>query len=81
MCVDADIIGRIINVSSDGHKFGNIDFTKYHRNDLNEFKQDHTVFNMYADSKLAQIMHSAYLQTKFLANLPIIAVSLGPGRM
>ena len=76
-----DTTGRIINVASDWHKYGIIDFEKYSRNDPKEFAKGYRNRTHYGQSKLAQIMHATYLQMQIFNknNLPLIAVSLHPG--
>ncbi len=80
-------IGRIINVSSDWHKYGEIDFKSICSNisqqkmDANSHGEGYSQTEMYGRSKLAQIMHATYCQKEVISkyNLPLSFMSCHPG--
>jgi NAD(P)-dependent dehydrogenase (short-subunit alcohol dehydrogenase family) len=65
---------RVVNVSSNAHKFGKIDF-----NDLN-WEQKYSPWRAYGQSKLANLLFTYELQRRFeAAGVPTIAVACHPG--
>ena len=65
---------RIVNVSSNAHKFGKIDFT-----DLN-WERKYSPWRAYGQSKLANLLFTYELQRRLTrAEVPTIAVACHPG--
>jgi NAD(P)-dependent dehydrogenase (short-subunit alcohol dehydrogenase family) len=66
---------RVVNVSSNAHKFGKIDL-----NDLNWEHKKYSPWRAYGQSKIANLMFTYELQRRFeLAGVPTIAVACHPG--
>ncbi|MGZ8763180.1 MAG: oxidoreductase [Acidimicrobiia bacterium] len=65
---------RVVNVSSNAHKFGKIDF-----DDLN-WEKKYSPWRAYGQSKLANLLFTSELQRRFeRAGVPTIAVGCHPG--
>ncbi|GLY28785.1 putative short-chain dehydrogenase/reductase [Kineosporia sp. NBRC 101731] len=69
------ITGRVVTVSSNGHRAGSIDF-----DDLNWERRPYRPFPAYAQSKLANLLFTAELQRRLTAaGSPVIATAAHPG--
>ncbi|MBE1530576.1 oxidoreductase [Actinomadura algeriensis] len=66
---------RVVTVSSNGHKFGSIDF-----DDLNWERKPYRAMRAYAQSKLANLLFTAELQRRLTEiGSPVIATAAHPG--
>jgi NAD(P)-dependent dehydrogenase (short-subunit alcohol dehydrogenase family) len=69
------VTGRVVSVSSTGHRFGNIDFE-----DLNWERKPYKAWRAYGQSKLANLLFTAELQRKLTAaGSPVLATAAHPG--
>ncbi|MFD3735080.1 oxidoreductase [Streptomyces sp. NPDC058632] len=69
------IRGRVVTLSSNGHKVGSIDF-----DDLNWERRPYRAMPAYAQSKLANLLFTAELQRRLTeAGSPVIATAAHPG--
>ena len=69
------ITGRVVTVSSNGHKLGAIDF-----DDLNWDKRSYRAMTAYAQSKLANLLFTSELQRRLTeAGSTVIATAAHPG--
>jgi NAD(P)-dependent dehydrogenase (short-subunit alcohol dehydrogenase family) len=69
------IRGRVVTVSSSGHRAGTIDFE-----DLNWERRPYRAFPAYAQSKLANLLFTAELQRRLAeAGSPVLATAAHPG--
>ncbi|BCJ51375.1 putative short-chain dehydrogenase/reductase [Actinoplanes sp. NBRC 14428] len=69
------IRGRVVTVSSSGHRAGTIDF-----DDLNWERKPYRAFPAYAQSKLANLLFTAELQRRLTAaGSPVLATAAHPG--
>lgn len=69
------IRGRVVTVSSNGHRAGTIDF-----DDLNWERRPYRAFPAYAQSKLANLLFTAELQRRLTeAGSPVLATAAHPG--
>jgi NAD(P)-dependent dehydrogenase (short-subunit alcohol dehydrogenase family) len=67
--------GRVVTVSSTGHRIGKIDF-----NDLNWERKAYKRWPAYGQSKLANLLFTAELQRRLsAANSPVLATAAHPG--
>jgi NAD(P)-dependent dehydrogenase (short-subunit alcohol dehydrogenase family) len=70
-----DITGRVVTVSSTGHRFGEIDF-----DDLNWEHKPYRPWRAYGQSKLANLLFTAELQRRLTdAGSPVLAMAAHPG--
>ncbi len=70
-----NITGRVVTVSSTGHRLGEIDF-----NDLNWEHRPYKAWRAYGQSKLANLLFTAELQRRLeAAASPVIATAAHPG--
>jgi NAD(P)-dependent dehydrogenase (short-subunit alcohol dehydrogenase family) len=70
-----DITGRVVTVSSTGHRFGEIDF-----DDLNWEHKPYRPWRAYGQSKLANLLFTAELQRRLTeAGSPVLATAAHPG--
>jgi NAD(P)-dependent dehydrogenase (short-subunit alcohol dehydrogenase family) len=71
----AQISGRVVTVSSTGHKFGAIDF-----DDLNWERKAYKDWRAYGQSKLANLLFTSELQRRLTAvGSPVLAMAAHPG--
>jgi NAD(P)-dependent dehydrogenase (short-subunit alcohol dehydrogenase family) len=69
------ITGRVVTVSSTGHRFGEIDF-----DDLNWEHKPYRPWRAYGQSKLANLLFTAELQRRLTeAGSPVLATAAHPG--
>jgi NAD(P)-dependent dehydrogenase (short-subunit alcohol dehydrogenase family) len=69
------VTGRVVTVSSGGHRFGTIDF-----DDLNWERRPYRAWRAYGQSKLANLLFSAELQRRLTAaGSPVLATAAHPG--
>jgi NAD(P)-dependent dehydrogenase (short-subunit alcohol dehydrogenase family) len=69
------VTGRIVTVSSTGHRFGRIDF-----DDLNWERKPYSAWRAYAQSKLANLLFTAELQRRLsLAGSSVLSNAAHPG--
>jgi NAD(P)-dependent dehydrogenase (short-subunit alcohol dehydrogenase family) len=69
------VTGRVVNVSSAGHRFGRIDF-----DDLNWERKPYRRWRAYGQSKLANLLFTAELQRRLTdAGSPVLATAAHPG--
>jgi NAD(P)-dependent dehydrogenase (short-subunit alcohol dehydrogenase family) len=69
------VTGRVVNVSSTGHRMGSIDFT-----DLNWERKPYKAWRAYGQSKLANLLFTAELQRRLTdAGSSVIATAAHPG--
>jgi NAD(P)-dependent dehydrogenase (short-subunit alcohol dehydrogenase family) len=69
------ITGRVVTVSSTGHRFGTIDF-----DDLNWERRPYKPWRAYGQSKLANLLFTAELQRRLTAaGSPVLATAAHPG--
>lgn len=69
------IRGRVVTVSSNGHRSGRIDF-----DDLNWERREYKAFPAYAQSKLANLLFTGELQRRLVeAGSPVLATAAHPG--
>ncbi|WP_280364657.1 hypothetical protein [Nocardia wallacei] len=69
------IRGRVVTVSSSGHKVGSIDF-----GDLNWERKPYRAMAAYAQSKLANLLFTAELQRRLArTGSPVLATAAHPG--
>jgi NAD(P)-dependent dehydrogenase (short-subunit alcohol dehydrogenase family) len=69
------VVGRVVTVSSTGHRFGRIDF-----DDLNWERKPYRAWRAYGQSKLANLLFTAELQRRLsAAGSPILAMAAHPG--
>jgi NAD(P)-dependent dehydrogenase (short-subunit alcohol dehydrogenase family) len=69
------ITGRVVTVSSTGHRFGTIDF-----DDLNWEHKPYKAWRAYGQSKLANLLFTAELQRRLTAaGSPVLATAAHPG--
>jgi NAD(P)-dependent dehydrogenase (short-subunit alcohol dehydrogenase family) len=69
------VIGRVVNVSSTGHRFGAIDF-----DDLNWERKPYKAWRAYGQSKLANLLFTAELQRRLTAaGSEVLATAAHPG--
>jgi NAD(P)-dependent dehydrogenase (short-subunit alcohol dehydrogenase family) len=67
--------GRVVNVSSTGHRMGRIDF-----DDLNWERRSYRAWSAYGQSKLANLLFTAELQRRLTeAGSPVLAMAAHPG--
>jgi NAD(P)-dependent dehydrogenase (short-subunit alcohol dehydrogenase family) len=67
--------GRVVTVSSNGHRIGNIDF-----DDLNWERKPYRAWRAYGQSKLANLLFTAELQRRLTAaGSPVLATAAHPG--
>src|SRR5579871_517446 len=67
--------GRVVNVSSTGHRMGRIDF-----DDLNWEHKSYRAWSAYGQSKLANLLFTAELQRRLTeAGSPVLAMAAHPG--
>jgi NAD(P)-dependent dehydrogenase (short-subunit alcohol dehydrogenase family) len=67
--------GRVVTVSSNGHRMGSIDF-----DDLNWERKPYTAWRAYGQSKLANLLFTAELQRRLTAaGSPVLATAAHPG--
>ncbi len=67
--------GRVVNVSSTGHRFGTIDF-----DDLNWERKPYKAWRAYGQSKLANLLFTTELQRRLLeADSTVLATAAHPG--
>jgi NAD(P)-dependent dehydrogenase (short-subunit alcohol dehydrogenase family) len=70
-----DITGRVVTVSSTGHRMGTIDF-----DDLNWERRRYNAWRAYGQSKLANLLFTAELQRRLeAAGSPVLATAAHPG--
>jgi NAD(P)-dependent dehydrogenase (short-subunit alcohol dehydrogenase family) len=70
-----DITGRVVTVSSTGHRFGKIDF-----DDLNWERRPYKAWRAYGQSKLANLLFTAELQRRLVAaGSTVLATAAHPG--
>jgi NAD(P)-dependent dehydrogenase (short-subunit alcohol dehydrogenase family) len=70
-----DITGRVVTVSSTGHRFGEIDF-----DDLNWEHKPYKAWRAYGQSKLANLLFTAELQRRLTAaGSTVLATAAHPG--
>ena len=70
-----NITGRVVNVSSTGHRFGAIDF-----DDLNWERRPYKAWRAYGQSKLANLLFTAELQRRLTAaGSTVLATAAHPG--
>jgi NAD(P)-dependent dehydrogenase (short-subunit alcohol dehydrogenase family) len=70
-----DITGRVVTVSSTGHRFGRIDF-----DDLNWERRPYKAWRAYGQSKLANLLFTAELQRRLTAaGSTVLATAAHPG--
>jgi NAD(P)-dependent dehydrogenase (short-subunit alcohol dehydrogenase family) len=71
----AHVSGRVVTVSSTGHRFGNIDF-----NDLQWERKSYNPTRAYGQSKLANLLFTSELQRRLsAAGSPVTATAAHPG--
>jgi NAD(P)-dependent dehydrogenase (short-subunit alcohol dehydrogenase family) len=69
------VTGRVVTVSSTGHRMGRIDF-----DDLNWERKPYRVWRAYGQSKLANLLFTAELQRRLTAaGSPVLATAAHPG--
>jgi NAD(P)-dependent dehydrogenase (short-subunit alcohol dehydrogenase family) len=69
------VVGRVVTVSSTGHRFGSIDF-----DDLNWERKHYSPWRAYGQSKLANLLFTAELQRRLsAAGSPVVATAAHPG--
>jgi NAD(P)-dependent dehydrogenase (short-subunit alcohol dehydrogenase family) len=69
------VIGRVVSVSSTGHRFGSIDF-----DDLNWERKPYKTWRAYGQSKLANLLFTAELQRRLsVAGSTVLATAAHPG--
>jgi NAD(P)-dependent dehydrogenase (short-subunit alcohol dehydrogenase family) len=69
------VTGRVVNVSSTGHRFGRIDF-----DDLNWERKTYRAWRAYGQSKLANLLFTAELQRRLTgAGSAVLATAAHPG--
>ena len=69
------VTGRVVTVSSTGHRMGNIDF-----DDLNWERKPYRAWRAYGQSKLANLLFTAELQRRLTAaGSPVLANAAHPG--
>jgi NAD(P)-dependent dehydrogenase (short-subunit alcohol dehydrogenase family) len=69
------VTGRVVTVSSTGHRFGAIDF-----DDLNWHSRPYKAWRAYGQSKLANLLFTAELQRRLSeAGSPVLATAAHPG--
>jgi NAD(P)-dependent dehydrogenase (short-subunit alcohol dehydrogenase family) len=69
------VTGRVVTVSSSGHRFGSIDF-----DDLNWEHKPYKAWRAYGQSKLANLLFTSELQRRLTAaDSPVIATAAHPG--
>ena len=69
------VIGRVVTVSSTGHRFGSIDF-----DDLNWERRPYRAWRAYGQSKLANLLFTAELQRRLsAAGSQVLATAAHPG--
>jgi NAD(P)-dependent dehydrogenase (short-subunit alcohol dehydrogenase family) len=69
------VVGRVVTVSSTGHRFGSIDFA-----DLNWERKPYRRWRAYGQSKLANLLFTAELQRRLsAAGSPVLAMAAHPG--
>jgi NAD(P)-dependent dehydrogenase (short-subunit alcohol dehydrogenase family) len=69
------VTGRVVTVSSTGHRFGEIDF-----DDLNWHSRPYRAWRAYGQSKLANLLFTAELQRRLTdAGSPVLATAAHPG--
>ncbi len=69
------LTGRVVTVSSTGHRFGEIDF-----DDLNWNTRPYKAWRAYGQSKLANLLFTAELQRRLTeAGSPVLATAAHPG--
>jgi NAD(P)-dependent dehydrogenase (short-subunit alcohol dehydrogenase family) len=69
------VTGRVVTVSSTGHRFGSIDF-----DDLNWERKPYKAWRAYGQSKLANLLFTAELQRRLsAAGSPVLATAAHPG--
>jgi NAD(P)-dependent dehydrogenase (short-subunit alcohol dehydrogenase family) len=69
------ITGRVVTVSSTGHRMGSIDF-----DDLNWERKPYRAWRAYGQSKLANLLFTAELQRRLTAvGSPVLATAAHPG--
>jgi NAD(P)-dependent dehydrogenase (short-subunit alcohol dehydrogenase family) len=70
-----EVIGRVVTVSSVGHRFGSIDF-----DDLNWERKPYRAWRAYGQSKLANLLFTAELQRRLrAAGSSVLATAAHPG--
>jgi NAD(P)-dependent dehydrogenase (short-subunit alcohol dehydrogenase family) len=70
-----DVTGRVVTVSSTGHRLGTIDF-----DDLNWERKPYKPWRAYGQSKLANLLFTAELQRRLTeAGSPVLATAAHPG--
>jgi NAD(P)-dependent dehydrogenase (short-subunit alcohol dehydrogenase family) len=71
----ADVTGRVVTVSSTGHRLGAIDF-----DDLNWERRTYKAWRAYGQSKLANLLFTAELQRRLVAaGSSVLATAAHPG--
>ncbi len=71
----ASVTGRVVTVSSTGHRMGSIDF-----DDLNWERRRYSAWRAYGQSKLANLLFTAELQRRLTeAGSPVLANAAHPG--
>jgi NAD(P)-dependent dehydrogenase (short-subunit alcohol dehydrogenase family) len=69
------VTGRVVTVSSTGHRIGHIDFA-----DLNWERKPYKAWRAYGQSKLANLLFTAELQRRLTAaGSPVLAMAAHPG--
>jgi NAD(P)-dependent dehydrogenase (short-subunit alcohol dehydrogenase family) len=69
------VTGRVVSVSSTGHRFGSIDF-----DDLNWEHKPYRAWRAYGQSKLANLLFTSELQRRLTAaGSPVLATAAHPG--
>jgi NAD(P)-dependent dehydrogenase (short-subunit alcohol dehydrogenase family) len=69
------VVGRVVTVSSTGHRLGSIDF-----DDLNWERKRYSAWRAYGQSKLANLLFTAELQRRLrAAGSPVLATAAHPG--
>jgi NAD(P)-dependent dehydrogenase (short-subunit alcohol dehydrogenase family) len=69
------VTGRVVTVSSAGHRFGSIDF-----DDLNWERKPYKAWRAYGQSKLANLLFTSELQRRLTAaGSPVLATAAHPG--
>jgi NAD(P)-dependent dehydrogenase (short-subunit alcohol dehydrogenase family) len=69
------VVGRVVTVSSTGHRLGSIDF-----DDLNWERKAYKRWRAYGQSKLANLLFTAELQRRLTAaGSPVLAMAAHPG--
>ncbi|MGI8714432.1 MAG: oxidoreductase [Solirubrobacteraceae bacterium] len=69
------VTGRVVNVSSTGHRMGKIDF-----DDLNWERKPYRAWRAYGQSKLANLLFTAELQRKLIAaGSTVLSMAAHPG--